>query len=274
MLELPEIITLADQANRTLVGKKVIKVFNATKVHKFAFYNTDPLEYDNLLTGKTIKTAKGYGMFLDLFMDDGTTISIGDGVSPHYANPGEKIPSNYQLLITFEDESFLVITIAMYGFINVYTDGFIDNEYHEKSKNSISPLDKNYTKETFLKLFADPKKNLTAKAILATGQRIPGVGNGVLQDILFNARIHPKRKISTFSDLEKENLYNSLKSTLQEMTSKGGRDTQKDLYGNAGGYKTILSSKTWKQPCPVCGGVIVKEAFMGGTIYYCPDCQK
>ncbi len=71
MLELPEVITLAKQANRTLTGRKIAKVFNATKVHKFTFYNSDPLEYDKLLAGKAIESAKGYGMFVDLFLNDG-----------------------------------------------------------------------------------------------------------------------------------------------------------------------------------------------------------
>jgi len=274
MLELPEVITLAKQADEAFAGKKIVHVFNATKVHKFTFYNSDPAEYNNLLSGKAIKSAKGYGMFVDLFLDDGTIISIGDGVNPRYYNSGEKVTANYQLLITFEDESFLVFTVAMYGFINVYLDGIIENEYHILSENSISPISSDYSEECFFKLFTEAKKDLTAKALLATEQRIPGVGNGVLQDILFNARIHPKRKMSTFSDTDKMDIYHSLKNTLREMTSKGGRDTQKNLYGNNGGYKTILSSKTWKEPCPVCGGTIVKEAFMGGTVYYCPNCQK
>lgn|GEM_PF-2077218 len=34
--------------------------------------------------------------------------------------------------------------------------------------------------------------NPCPKAFLATEQRIPGLGNGVLQDILWTARIHPK----------------------------------------------------------------------------------
>lgn len=58
------------------------------------------------------------------------------------------------------------------------------------------------------------------------------------------------------------------------MTSEGGRDTQTDLYGNAGGYKTILSAKTWKNPCLRCGSTIIKEAYMGGLVYYCPTCQQ
>ena len=31
------------------------------------------------------------------------------------------------------------------------------------------------------------------------------------------------------------------------MTFEGGRDTQTDLYGNAGGYKTILSAKNMEE---------------------------
>ena len=58
------------------------------------------------------------------------------------------------------------------------------------------------------------------------------------------------------------------------MVLEGGRDTQTDLYGNDGGYKTILSAKTWKNPCPRCGGTIVKEAYLGGSVYYCSECQK
>lgn len=55
------------------------------------------------------------------------------------------------------------------------------------------------------------------------------------------------------------------------MTFEGGRDTQTDLYGNAGGYKTILSAKTWKNPCLRCGSTIIKEAYMGGSVYYCSN---
>ena len=164
MLELPEIITLAKQAGQTLTGKKITQVFNATKVHKFTFYNGDPLQYNKLLAGRIIKETKGYGMFADFFMNDGTIISIGDGVSPQYYDAGEKIPDNYQLLITFEDDSFLVFTVAMYGFINVYQDGIINNEYHILSETSISPLNENYTKDVFLKLFEETKKDLSAKA--------------------------------------------------------------------------------------------------------------
>ena len=88
----------------------------------------------------------------------------------------------------------------MYCFISAYPDGVIDNKYYTISRESISPLSDAYTEAEFEKLFASAKKTLTAKALLATEQRIPGVGNGVSQDILFNAGIHPKQKVLDLSD--------------------------------------------------------------------------
>ncbi|MCC8145267.1 MAG: endonuclease VIII [Bacteroidales bacterium] len=274
MLELPEVVTLSKQANDTLNGKTITQVFNATKPHKFTFYNGDPLEYPELLTGKKFLSAKGYGMFVDFFLSDGTIINIGDGTIVRYYNKEEKVPANYQLLLTFDDDSFLVFTVAMYGFIGVYPDGVIENKYHRMSTSSLSPLDDRYTFREFDKLFAEAKKTLTAKALLATEQRIPGVGNGVVQDILLNAKIHPKQKVLALSDDRKKDLFHSLKDTLKEMTFEGGRDTQPDLYGNNGGYKTLLSARTWKKPCPHCGGALMKEAYLGGSVYYCTQCQK
>jgi formamidopyrimidine-DNA glycosylase len=58
------------------------------------------------------------------------------------------------------------------------------------------------------------------------------------------------------------------------MIENGGRDTEKDFFGQNGRYKTILSKNTINQPCPDCGCVIVKEAYLVGAIYFCPVCQK
>lgn len=95
----------------------------------------------------------------------------------------------------------------------------------------------------------------------------------MLQDILFKARIHPKRKLATMSSDDFGRMYASMKSTLKEMADLGGRDTEKDLLGEPGGYRALLSKNTFSEPCPICGGSIVKEAYLGGAIYYCPTCQ-
>jgi formamidopyrimidine-DNA glycosylase len=176
------------------------------------------------------------------------------------------------LLVRFDDESSIVFTVAMYGGIWAYC-GALDNPYHRGSLNSLSPLDDTFDESFFDKLLGNEAKDFSAKAFLATEQRIPGLGNGVLQDILFNAAIHPKQKKSTFTDTQRANLFRSIKSTLHEMTINRGRDTEKDFMGNSGGYKTMLSKNTVGKPCTRCGNTIVKEAYLGGAVYFCPGCQ-
>ncbi|MDR0331882.1 MAG: endonuclease VIII [Dysgonamonadaceae bacterium] len=273
MLEIPESKTIATQAQEVLIGKMITRVVNATSPHKFAWFNGDPLKYGDLLVGRQIESANGHGMFVDLHLNADTHITIGDGTNLRYYIPLEKQPAKHQLLLEFDDKSFLVFTIAMYGAIYAYKGAF-DNEYYTGSLNSTSPLSEKFDEVFFENLFRSAKKDLSAKALLATEQRIPGLGNGTLQDILFNSGINPRRKMSTISDLEKGDLFHNLKFNLRSMTDKGGRDTEKDLFGNFGGYKTILSKNTYKNPCPNCGNAIVKEAYMGGSVYYCPICQK
>jgi len=36
----------------------------------------------------------------------------------------------------------------------------------------------------------------------------------------------------------------------------------------------VLGRNTADKPCAVCGAIIKKEAYMGGSNYYCEGCQK
>lgn len=136
-----------------------------------------------------------------------------------------------------------------------------------------SPLEPAFDRPYFDSLFDAETPKLSAKSFLATEQRVPGLGNGVLQDILWTARIHPRRKMSGLAPDELQAMFTSVKTVLRAMTACGGRDTERDLFGNPGGYITVLSKNTVGKPCPACGGLIEKEAYMGGSIYFCARCQ-
>jgi formamidopyrimidine-DNA glycosylase len=166
------------------------------------------------------------------------------------------------------------MSIQMYGGVGSFLDGELDNLYYRVAKEKPSPFSPEFDKVHFDGIIsAQEVQKLSLKALLATDQRIPGFGNGVLQDILFNAKMHPKKKVNTLSEKDKRDLFNSVSSTLSAMASQGGRDTELDLFGHPGGYKTVLSKNTVNKPCPVCKTKIKKEAYMGGSIYFCENCQ-
>ncbi len=272
MLEIPESRVLSVQLNKTVKGK-IIKSVTANKSpHRFAFYAGDPEGYGNLLKGKRIGEAKPAGGMVEIEAGD-MRILLSDGATTRFLAKGEKVPAKHQLLIGFEDRTALVCSVQMYGGVWVFREGTFDNEYYAGARGKISPLSDSFDEKYFGSLLGAAKQTLSLKAFLATEQRIPGLGNGVLQDILFNAGLNPKRKLKSLKEKEKKELFRSLKETLAEMADKGGRDMEKDLLGKPGGYRTLMSSRTHKNPCPKCGGEIRKEAYMGGSVYYCPACQ-
>lgn len=71
-----------------------------------------------------------------------------------------------------------------------------------------------------------------------------------------------------------EQIYEAVADTLRKMTASGGRNTEKDLFGRPGGYAVMLSRHTVGSGCPYCGAIIRKASYLGGTVYFCPNCQE
>ena len=54
MLELPESYAIAKQLNKTIKGKRIQSVVANHSPHKFAWYEGDPDDYNDLLSSKCI----------------------------------------------------------------------------------------------------------------------------------------------------------------------------------------------------------------------------
>jgi len=272
MLEMPEAQTNARQVRETLVGKTVTRAEAASSPHGFAWYFGEPALYGELLDGKKITGAEAFGGRPEIHVED-MRVAFGDGVNVRYYAAGAKLPAKHQLLLELNDGGAICCTVQMYGGLWAFPDGMNNDFYYTVGKQKPSPLSDEFDAAYFAALLTDDAKKLSAKAFLATEQRIPGLGNGVLQDILWSAKIHPKRKTSSLSDGEFETMFITVKRLLAGMTDKGGRDTEKDLFGAPGGFITTMSRKNEGMPCPVCGDLIKRMAYMGGNVYVCEGCQ-
>jgi formamidopyrimidine-DNA glycosylase len=272
MIELPEAVVIARQITETLGGKQIARAVANASPHRFAWYTGDPAEYNDRLAGKVIGMGHGIAGCIEFEAGD-MVLSVSAPIRYHVA--GEKRPKKHQLLLEFENGTAISSSAQMWGGFFCFRagekGGFPD---YDVAKARPSPLTDAFDRAYFDTLFDAETPKLSAKAFLATEQRIPGLGNGVLQDILWTARIHPKQKMGKLSDLAIDAMYDAVKRVLAAMTAQGGRDTERDLFGHPGGYKTILSKNTVSTPCPACGTTIKKEPYMGGSIYYCAECQR
>ncbi len=272
MIELPEAVVIAQQITGTLAGKQIVQAVANASPHKFAWYTGDPAGYGRLLAGKTIRDAAAYGNHVEIQADD-MLLVLSTPIKYHAA--GEKRPQKHQLFLEFNDGTAASCTVQMWGALLCFRQdekgGLPD--YHI-AKQKPPPLSEAFDRAYFDNLLPADAGTTSAKAFLATEQRIPGLGNGVLQDILWTAKIHPRRRMVDLSAEDMQAMYDAVKSVLQDMTAQGGRDTERDLFGRPGGYKTILSKNTVGTPCPTCGTIIEKQPYLGGSIYVCQGCQR
>jgi formamidopyrimidine-DNA glycosylase len=276
MFELPEFATLARQMNDTLKGKTIRRGQLGNSPHKFVWYNRTHDEFERLTAGKAIGEAKARGKWLFLPVEPGYVLLLGEcGGKVIYHTAGSKLPKKYHLYITFDDDSFLTATTQMWGAMELYESGEEQNRQYVKGMKT-TPTEPAFTLEYFCTLIdslATGKKR-SVKGLLTQDQLIPGLGNAIAQDIHFRARLHPRHPITDLSVDQRRALYDAILDTVAEVTEKGGRYDEFDLYGHRGGYIRIMDKNALGRPCPECGGEIEKIQYLGGACYVCTNCQE
>ena len=275
MLELPEVVTIAQQMNRELKGKQIEFCVRGNAPHKFAFYDRAPDDYTTILTGRTFANAVDYGGHVLARIEPDYVLALGGGERITFHRSELTLPARHQFLLRFVDGTYLTVAVQVCGSINLLHQAELAGNALIGPQR-ISPLSDAFTYNYFQQaLFAelDPDDARYIKYALITKPGLWGLGNGYLQDILFRARLHPRRRAIDLAAREKQALYKAIRATLKQAVDQGGRDTERDLYDLPGGYRKILDSSTLQQPCRHCGGRIEKIQFLGGTSYFCPHCQ-
>jgi formamidopyrimidine-DNA glycosylase len=277
MIELPEAMTISRQMNSVLLGKRITDCICGTTPHRFAWFNRPVDEFAAILRDCTVGSVSAEGNFIFAGMEPGWTMILGDmGGRILFHLPGASLPTKHQLLLRFTDDSALTITIQMWGAIRLVKQAELSNE-HPLALHKIPPLSKDFSFTYFKSLIADSAEtipNRSIKYFIISKPGIFGVGNGCLQDILYNARIHPKRLVRDLTFQQQRDLYDAMRETLSQMVEGGGRNSDNDLYNKPGGYPCLLGSHAVGKPCLECDTPIEKSAYLGGAVYFCPNCQR
>jgi len=193
-----------------------------------------------------------------------------------YHTSEETISSKFHLKIDFTDDSALTVRLTSMGLINAVKDSELERSYvyrRDFNPEVISPIDdKEFTLERFSKILADNNRALKS-VLVGKDAVVVGLSNSAFQDIIYRAKLHPKRKTSELNEDERKALYDAIRLVLQERIRLNGKDQFYDLYGNQGGYVPAMGPNVKQQKCPVCGTTIEKLSVGGGHVYFCPKCQ-
>jgi formamidopyrimidine-DNA glycosylase len=100
---------------------------------------------------------------------------------------------------------------------------------------------------------------------------LAGIGNAYADEILWEARLHPKRRVITLSDEEMSHFYRALRDVI----ARGVREVEAGLPPELGtkirDHMKVRGHKG--KPCPRCGTPILKTRHGLDDMYLCPHCQ-
>ena len=276
-VELPEAKILAEQMNQELRGKQVKSILlkDCERLQRVGMMDKDLTSF-NLLVDEKIETVTSRGNVIHVKLDNGANLILGPeyGGEIFYHKTTKNVPK-FHLRVDFWDGTLLTVRLTSMGVIQALKDDDLERSYVYKrdfDSTKLSPISKEFTFECFSKMMADHNKML--KTVLVGKDAIlVGVSNSTFQDILYRARIHPKRKASDLNTEEKRSLYDAVRFVLEERIRLYGKDQFRDMYGKQGAYTAAMGPNMKEQTCPECGAVIEKLSLGGGHVYLCPVCQ-
>jgi len=120
------------------------------------------------------------------------------------------------------------------------------------------------------------RRSAVKRALLDQGL-MSGVGNIYADEALWRARLHGARLASACSRATLGALVDHARAVMLEAVALGGTSFDA-LYVNVDGGRGFFASSLQAygragRPCSRCGTLIVREAFMGRSSYFCPRCQ-
>lgn len=269
-MELPELTILGQQMAREIVGTRIVDV----EVANPKCLNMPLERFKQMTLRKLIKTVESKGKWLFIKLGSGSVLLFnpGMGADVTYFKPSDKLPEKYHIKFTLHDGSGFTIRVWWFCYLHLMTADTL-GEHKLTSKLGVAPLDKWLTLVRFKNLLRNKRGMI--KYFLLDQKNIAGIGNVYVQDILFDAKIHPKRTIQSLNDSEINGLYDSMQSVLSESISLGGLEYERDFYGNKGRFGAEQFKIAYKagRPCPTCGTTIEKIKTGSTSSFVCPKCQ-
>jgi formamidopyrimidine-DNA glycosylase len=271
--EIPEAVTVARQLDTELKGKTINDVrLSAACVSLIeqGFINLHTVR----LNGRKVASITSVGKWISIRLvpEMYLLFALETGGKILFHTNQASLPDKYHVRIDFDDWSYLTEQISGWG----WAKGMLSEELETSrypGQPGLCPLDEpSFTFPAFNRVL-DEDNHKIVRQVLLDQNKIAGIGNGYLQDILFKARIHPKRKAGSLDESERLGLYQAVREVLAEAVRLGGCEFSVDLYGRPGRYHRLMSEASKGQPCPRCGTLIEKISVLGGSCYICPKEQ-
>lgn len=288
MPELPEVETVARGLRKYVVGKTITNL----KVYEKKKFKGTPAEIKRFVLVKKIVSVErkakwlvinlksGYGFVIHLkmtgqllYQDKQPKFLGGHTMGKEQTN----LPNHHtRVEFTLSDKSKLFFNdMRKFGYVELYSSSDIEQYFISKDLG-IEPIQKTFTLDYFENTLRR-RKNTSLKAVLLNQQAIAGIGNIYADDICWQAKVKPMRRVGTLTATERKAVFTASRDILKEAIQLGGTSFSHyyRVDGKTGSYwnKRKVYDRDG-EPCSRCKAIIKKTRCAGRGTHYCPQCQK
>jgi formamidopyrimidine-DNA glycosylase len=264
--ELPDLVHIVKTLAPRIVGRTIS---HATVKNPIVIRVLVPGEFPALVAGKPIQSLERHGPFLRFGLGELDLVAhlmlagrlrlaaFGEKALPFTAF---SLELDEGLSLHYGDEKSMgkvyLCPAGDYRAIPGYLSQGVD---------ATSPA---FTFDLFSELIA--KKRCQARVFIMDQSSISAIGNAYADEILFEARIHPKAPCYSLGPDRRRALYDAVKSILawgiEEVAAAG-----LPLEDKARGHMRVRGRAG--EACPRCGETIRRTGVLGYDSFFCPVCQ-
>lgn len=274
MPELPEVETIVRELNENhLVGTQIqdVKVFWPRTIAV-----PEPTDFCMRLAKQSIIAISRRGKFIVFTLSkDSLLIHLRMTGKLTLSKKFKEISSHERVRLRLDDGRFLHYEDQR-KFGKWYLLPAPDAKLNELG---LEPLSDEFTLQAFQELLK--KSTQQIKPFLLNQHYVAGLGNIYVDEALWEAQIHPTRKVNSLTASQITALHRAILEVLTQGiahmgTSLGSKQANYfSVSGRRGGNQTQL--KVFRRdglPCPRCRGEIIKILVAQRGTHFCPHCQK
>lgn len=272
MPELPEVETIKEDLRELVVGSRITR---ADVLEPGLVEQPPAEEFVRRLRDVRITGARRRAKHLIVGLDSGEYLvfQLKIGGQLLLAPPVEE-PATALMLVLYLEEGRRLFLRDETRFTRAR---LLNEEELEERLSSLGPepfgeeFDANYLPETI------GMRKAQIKPLLLDQKVVSGIGNIYVDEILYSARLHPRRKANTISAEEWDALYGAIRENLAAGIEHRGTTVRlyRDVLDRPGFHQDHLRVfEKHGRRCPECGGEVVREKVGGRPTHYCPGCQR
>ncbi|WP_124978779.1 Fpg/Nei family DNA glycosylase [Nonlabens xiamenensis] len=259
MPELPEVHGYQQYVNSTILHKEILEM----ECRDERLLKRPIKAFKELLIGNQFTGTQRIGKYLFLETSNQTSLVMHFGMTgrpSYYKDAAQRPKFGHIVLSLVNDFQFAFENKRKFGWWDI-----AENIEEYRKEHGLSKDARSLSLEEFRENLSNRKTDI--KKVIMDQSVCAGVGNWMADEILFQAQVHPEKKLADMDDQQVSNVYKALQDVIETAIDN---DAHYDDFPK----NYLIHHRKEGGSCPQTGASIQKIKVGGRSTYFSPEWQK